>query len=54
MPATSENQRKLFCAALAIKQGKAEPTGGAAKLARENSEETLRDYCESPVKGRRT
>lgn len=51
MPAVSENQRKLFCIALSIKKGDtpASYSEQAAKLASENSEETLREYCESPV-----
>lgn len=51
MPATSEAQRKLFCIALAIKRGEtpASYSEEGARLASENSEETLRDYCKSPV-----
>lgn len=51
MPAVSEDQKKLFCIALSIKQGKtpASYSEEAAKLARENDEETLKEYCESPV-----
>jgi len=52
MPATSESQRKLFCIALSIKQGetKASYSAEAAKLAEENDLETLKEYCEEPVK----
>jgi len=52
MPATSESQRKLFCIALSIKQGetKASYSAEAAKIAEENSIETLKHYCEEPVK----
>lgn len=51
MPATSSAQRTLFCIALAIKRGE-QPrsySAEAAKIADENSEETLKDYCEAPV-----
>lgn len=52
MPATSENQRTLFCIALAIKRGEQPKSysAQAAKLAEENDEATLKDYCEAPVK----
>ena len=52
MPATSEDQRTLWCIALAIKRGEtpASYSKEAAKIASENSEETLKDYCEAPVK----
>ena len=52
MPATSEAQRKLFCVALSIKRGETPKTYSeqAAKMAEENSEETLTEYCGSPVK----
>lgn len=52
MPATSEAQRTLFCIALAIKRGETPKSYSkeAARLAEENSEETLRDYCKAPVK----
>ena len=48
MPAYSEAQRRLFCIALSIKRGEtpASYSKTAAKLAKENSEETLKDYCE--------
>lgn len=51
MPATSEAQRKLFCIALSIKRGEtpASYSEEAARLASENSEETLKDYCEKPI-----
>ena len=52
MPATSENQKKLMCIALSIKQGKTAKSYSkeAARLASEMSEEQLKDYCGSPVK----
>ena len=52
MPATSENQRQLFCIALSIKQGKtpASYSKEATKMADEMTEEQLADYCNSPVK----
>ena len=51
MPATSEAQRKLFCIALSIKRGETPATYSeqAAKMAEQNDEETLREYCEKPV-----
>lgn len=51
MPATSEAQKTLFCVALAIKRGEtpASYSKEAARLASENSEETLNDYCEAPI-----
>lgn len=51
-PATSEAQRKLFCIALSIKRGETPKTYSeeAAKIAVENTEETLIDYCGSKVK----
>jgi len=51
-PATSERQRKLFCIALSIKRGETAKSYSreAARLAEENSEETLKDYCEQPIK----
>lgn len=54
MPATSEAQRKLFCIALSIKRGEtpASYSKEAAKIAEENSEETLVDYCGSKPKGK--
>jgi len=52
MPAVSEAQRRLFCIALSIKRGqtKASYSKGAARLANENDEQTLVDYCKAPVK----
>ena len=52
MPSTSENQRKLFCIAQSVKEGKTprDYSKEATKLADENSLETLKDYCEQPVK----
>lgn len=50
MPATSEAQRRLACAALSIKLGKSKPSGQAAEMAKSMSEEDLRHYCESEVK----
>jgi len=52
MPATSEAQRRLFCIALSIKRGETPKTYSkqAAKMAAENSEETLTEYCGSKVK----
>ena len=52
-PAKSESQRRLACAALSIKLG---DTAGkentqANEMAKSMSEEELRKYCESPVKG---
>lgn len=51
MPATSKNQRTLFCIALSIKQGKtpASYSAEAARMAKEMSEEQLQEYCGSPV-----
>jgi len=52
MPATSENQRQLFCIALSIKRGETPESysAKAAKMAETMSEEELREYCESPIK----
>lgn len=52
MPATSEAQRRLFCIALSIKRGETSEgySEQAAKIARENSEDTLVEYCGSKVK----
>jgi hypothetical protein len=52
MPAKSEEQRTKFCIALAIKQGKTRRSYSAecAEIADSMSEETLKDYCESPIK----
>lgn len=51
-PAVNESQRRLFCIALAIKRGEtpASYSKEAARLASENSEEILKDYCEKPIK----
>jgi len=51
-PATSDAQRKLFCIALSIKRGEtpASYSKEAARIASENSEETLKDFCKAPVK----
>ncbi len=51
MPATSESQRRLFCAALSIKLGDspASSNAQAAKLASQMSEAELREFCESKV-----
>lgn len=51
MPATSENQRTLFCIALAIKRGEQPKSysAQAAKLAEGNDEATLKEYCEQPI-----
>ena len=48
MPAISEAQRRLFCVALSIKRGEtpASYSKQAAKIAEENDEATLKDYCE--------
>ena len=48
MPARSEAQRKLFCIALSIKRGETEASfsKAAAELAANNSEETLKEFCE--------
>jgi len=52
MPAVNEAQRRLFCIALSIKRGETPATYSkeAAKIAEENSEETLTEYCGSKVK----
>ena len=52
MPASSEQQRKMFCIALQIKLGKAPKSYSpeAAKMAKEMSIKQLSDYCKSPVK----
>lgn len=52
MPATSENQRKLFCIALSMKRGETPKSysAQAAKMCDQMSEEQLKEYCESPVK----
>lgn len=50
MPATSERQRRLFAAALAIKRGKAKPKGQAAKLAGTIGAKTLREFAVKKAK----
>lgn len=52
MPATSENQRQLFCIALSIKRGKTPSSYSkqAAKMAGTMSEAQLAEYCGSKVK----
>jgi len=51
-PASSKQQRKLFCLALSIKLGKvkASKSPQATKMAREMSLKQLADFCKSPVK----
>jgi hypothetical protein len=51
-PAVSEKQRQLFCIALSMKRGETPESysAQAAKLAKENDEATLKDYCEQPLK----
>jgi len=51
-PATSEQQRKLFCVALAMKLGKVKKSYSpeAAKMAKDMDIKTLSDYCHSKVK----
>lgn len=51
-PAVSESQRRLFCIAMSIKEGKTEPSFSkeGARIASENSLETLKEFCESEVK----
>lgn len=50
-PAVSEAQRRIFCIALAIKRGETPKTYSkeGARLAAENTEETLVEYCGSKV-----
>lgn len=52
MPATSEDQRTLFCIALSIKRGKTKRSysAKAADMADSMSEKQLEDYCNAPVK----
>ncbi|KKM19640.1 hypothetical protein LCGC14_1653600 [marine sediment metagenome] len=49
MPAVSEKQKTLFCIAKSIKEGKtpASFSKKAAKIAEDNSLETLNDFCGS-------
>jgi hypothetical protein len=51
MPATSEQQRKLFCVALSMKRGETPKSYSqqAAKMADSMSEAQLKDYCEGKV-----
>lgn len=51
MPATSEAQRALWCIAQAIKEGRTPKSYSkkAAEIARNNSLETIKDFCESPI-----
>ena len=48
-PAVSEAQRKLFCIALSMKRGETPKSYSkeAARLAEQNDEKTLADYCHS-------
>ena len=52
MPAVSEDQRTKFCIAAAIKRGDTPRSYSpeCAKMADENSQETLDEYCKSPIK----
>ena len=52
MPATSPEQKKLFCIALNIKLGKTPKSYSpeAAKMAKDMTIAQLSDYCKSPVK----
>jgi len=54
-PASSERQRRFFCIALGIKKGHTPKSYSkeAAHLAATMSEEDLRDFCHSEVKGER-
>ena len=52
MPATSKEQRTLFCIALSMKRGKT-PKGyskEAARLADTMTEDKLQEWCGQPVK----
>ena len=51
-PATSPQQRKIFCIALSIKLGKTPKSysAEAAKMAKEMSVKQLSDFCKSSVK----
>lgn len=51
MPATSKEQRTLFCIAQSIKEGKtpASYSKQAAKMAETMSLEKLKEYCGRPV-----
>jgi hypothetical protein len=52
MPATSKNQRTLFCIALSMKKGETPKSysAQAAKMADSMTEAQLTDYCKTPVK----
>ena len=51
MPSKTERQKTLFCIAQSIKEGKtpASFSKKAADIAKNNSLETIKDFCESPV-----
>ncbi|KKN23201.1 hypothetical protein LCGC14_0907440 [marine sediment metagenome] len=51
MPAVSKSQKTLFCISLSIKEGKtpASFSKKAADIAKNNSLETIKEFCESPV-----
>lgn len=53
MPAQSEQQRRLMCLALSIKQGLTprSKSAEAARIADEMSEKQLREFCGSVKKG---
>ena len=50
MPATSLEQQRLACAAYGIKLGKQKGTGKAAEMAKSMTLESLKHYCEAPIK----
>jgi len=52
MPAETKDARIKWCIALGIKRGETPRSysPSAAKMADENSEETLREFCKSPSK----
>jgi len=52
MPATSEAQKTKFCIALSIKRGETPVSYSkeCAEMADSMDEETLKHYCEEPVK----
>jgi hypothetical protein len=54
MPSTSKRQQKIMCIAESIKKGKtpASYSTQGAKIARSMSEEKLKEFCETPVKGK--
>jgi len=49
MPATSDEQRTLYCIALSIKRGDTPATYSeeVARMAQEMDEETLREFCDT-------